>query len=134
MNKPLSGEWRHFKLGDLLVDAGAISKETLSASLEEQKISRMRLGEILLKNGWLTERQLADALSRQLKLPLISLAKYKPAPEAIKIIPDAVATFMSNSALVIIRSSSTAMTLRGSDIAMAILPESRIASGTISSL
>ena len=111
MNKPLSGEWRHFKLGDLLVDAGAISKETLSASLEEQKISRMRLGEILLKNGWLTERQLADALSRQLKLPLISLAKYKPAPEAIKIIPEAVAQRLEIVPLAILDSGKIAIAM-----------------------
>ena len=84
-------DWRHIKLGDLLLDAGAIDKNTLDAALEEQKISRMRLGEVLIKNGWLTERQLADALSRQLKLPLISLATYKPSPEAIKIIPETVA-------------------------------------------
>jgi len=87
----MSQDWRHIKLGDLLVDAGAIAKNTLDAALEEQKISRMRLGEVLLKNGWLSERQLADALSKQLKLPLISLAKYKPSPEAIKIIPETVA-------------------------------------------
>ncbi|MDR3254413.1 MAG: Flp pilus assembly complex ATPase component TadA [Synergistaceae bacterium] len=87
----MSEDWRHLKLGDLLVDAGAISKNTLDAALEEQKISRMRLGEILLKNGWLTERQLAEALSRQLKLPLVSLSKYKPTREAIRIIPEAVA-------------------------------------------
>jgi type IV pilus assembly protein PilB len=84
-------DWRHLKLGDLLVDAGVISGETLSAALEEQKLSRMRLGEILLKNGWLSERQLAEALSRQLKLPLIALARFKPTREAIRIIPEAVA-------------------------------------------
>ena len=87
----MSQDWRHLKLGDLLLDAGAIAQNTLDAALEEQKISRMRLGEVLLKNGWLSERQLADALSRQLKLPLISLAKYKPSPEAIRIIPEAIA-------------------------------------------
>jgi type IV pilus assembly protein PilB len=111
MNNPASEEWRHLKLGDLLVNAGAISQETLSASLEEQKISRMRLGEILLKNGWLTERQLADALSRQLKLPLISLAKYKPAPEVIKIIPEAVAQRLDIVPLAILDSGKIAIAM-----------------------
>jgi type IV pilus assembly protein PilB len=104
-------DWRHLKLGDLLVDAGAISKSTLEAALEEQKISRMRLGEILLKNGWLTERQLAEALSRQLKLPLISLSKYKPTKEAVKIIPEAVAQRLEVVPLAILDSGKIAIAM-----------------------
>lgn len=87
----MSEDWRHLKLGDLLVEAGAVARNTLDAALEEQKISRMRLGEILIKNGWLTERQLAEALSKQLKLPIVSLAQYKPTKEAIRAIPESVA-------------------------------------------
>jgi type IV pilus assembly protein PilB len=104
-------DWRHIKLGDLLVEAGVIAKSTLDAALEEQKISRMRLGEILLKNGWLTERQLADALSKQLKLPLISLAKYKPSPEAIKIIPETVAQRLEVVPLAILDSGKLAIAM-----------------------
>ncbi|MCL2683871.1 MAG: Flp pilus assembly complex ATPase component TadA [Synergistaceae bacterium] len=104
-------DWRHIKLGDLLVDAGAIAKNILEAALEEQKISRMRLGEVLLKNGWLTERQLADALSRQLKLPLISLAKYKPDPDAIKIIPETVAQRLEIVPLAILDSGKIAIAM-----------------------
>jgi len=107
----MSEEWRHLKLGDLLVDAGAIAKTTLDAALEEQKISRMRLGEILLKNGWLTERQLADALSRQLKLPLISLSRYKPSPEAIRIIPEAVAQRLEVVPLAVLDSGKIAIAM-----------------------
>ncbi|MDR1966253.1 MAG: Flp pilus assembly complex ATPase component TadA [Synergistaceae bacterium] len=104
-------DWRHLKLGDLLVDAGAIAKSTLDAALEEQKISRMRLGEILLKNGWLTEKQLAEALSRQLKLPLISLAKYKPSKEAINIIPETVAQRLEIVPLAILDSGKIAIAM-----------------------
>ena len=82
---------KHLRLGDLLLQAGAISETSLQAALQEQKGSFMRLGEILLKNGWLTEKQLAEALSRQMKIPLVSLARYKPNPEALKAIPEAVA-------------------------------------------
>ncbi|MDR3353493.1 MAG: Flp pilus assembly complex ATPase component TadA [Synergistaceae bacterium] len=104
-------EWRHLKLGDLLVDAGAIAKATLDAALEEQKISRMRLGEILLKNGWLTERQLAEALSRQLKLPLVSLSKFKPTKDAIKIIPEAVAQRLEIVPLAMLESGKIAIAM-----------------------
>ncbi|MDR1885775.1 MAG: Flp pilus assembly complex ATPase component TadA [Synergistaceae bacterium] len=104
-------DWRHLKLGDLLVDAGAIAKATLDAALEEQKISRMRLGEILLKNGWLTERQLAEALSRQLKLPLVSLSKFKPTKDAIKVIPEAVAQRLEIVPLAILESGKIAIAM-----------------------
>ncbi|NLX84961.1 MAG: hypothetical protein GXZ00_05020, partial [Synergistaceae bacterium] len=46
------------KLGELLVNAGAISAANLQAALGEQKVSHMRLGEVLIKNGYLTEMHL----------------------------------------------------------------------------
>lgn len=104
-------DWRHLKLGDLLVDAGAIPQNTLEAALEEQKISKMRLGEILIKNGWLTERQLAEALSRQLKLPLVSLARYRPTREAIRIIPESVAQRLEIVPLAILASGKIAIAM-----------------------
>lgn len=107
----MSEEWRHLKLGDVLIRAGAISNDTLVAALEEQKISRMRLGEILIKNGWLTERQLAEALSRQLKLPLVSLSKFKPTKEVIKIIPEAVAQRLEIVPLAILGSGKIAIAM-----------------------
>ncbi len=107
----MTEDWRHLKLGDLLVDAGAIPKNTLDAALEEQKISKMRLGEILIKNGWLTERQLAEALSRQLKLPLVSLARYRPTREAIRIIPEPVAQRLEIVPLAILASGKIAIAM-----------------------
>lgn len=107
----MTDDWRHLKLGDLLVEAGAIPKNTLEAALEEQKISKMRLGEILIKNGWLTERQLAEALSRQLKLPLVSLARYRPTREAIRIIPESVAQRLEIVPLAILASGKIAIAM-----------------------
>ena len=43
------------KLGELLVNAGAISAANLQAALGEQKVSHMRLGEVLIKNGYLQQ-------------------------------------------------------------------------------
>ena len=107
----MSEDWRHLKLGNLLVDAGAIEESTLEAALEEQKVSKMRLGEILLKNGWLTERQLAEALSKQLRLPLVNLAKYKPSKEATKVIPEAVAQRLEIVPLAILESGKVAIAM-----------------------
>jgi len=79
------------RLGDLLVNAGAISEKQLQSALMEQQLTNLRLGEILIKNGFLTERQLAEALSSQLKLPMVTLARYRPMIEALRMVPENVA-------------------------------------------
>ena len=80
-----------FRLGDLLVSSGLLSQEVLERVLSEQKFSKKRLGEILVAKQLLTERQLAEVLSRQLKVPLISLARYRPMGEALRLVPENVA-------------------------------------------
>lgn len=78
-------------MGDLLLKEGVISEHQLELALEEQRTTGMRLGEILLKNGFLNERQLAEALSKQLHLPFVSLARYRPMQEALNAVPESVA-------------------------------------------
>lgn len=80
-----------FRLGDLLVSMGLISDEDLKRVLSEQKYSKKRLGEILVSKQLLSERQLAEVLSRQLRVPLISLARYRPMGEALRLVPENVA-------------------------------------------
>ena len=79
------------RLGDLLLESGAITEEQLSAALAEQKKSGLRLGETLLKMGVLTDGKLLDALSSQLKLQVFSLSRYRPMPEALRMVPEQVA-------------------------------------------
>lgn len=79
------------KLGELLINAGAITKPNLEAALGEQKVSQMRLGEVLIKNGYLTELHLAEALSEQLELPFVSLVRVRPQHEALALVPENVA-------------------------------------------
>jgi len=79
------------RLGDLLVNAGAISEKQLQSALMEQQLTNLRLGEILIKNGSLSEKQLAEALSSQLKLPMVTLARYRPMIEALRMVPENVA-------------------------------------------
>lgn len=82
---------KYIPLGELLINAGAISQTNLQAALAEQKVSLMRLGEILIKNGYLTENHLAEALSQQLDLPYITLSNVRPQQQAISLIPENVA-------------------------------------------
>jgi type IV pilus assembly protein PilB len=75
------------KLGDILVDAGAITEEQLTEALAKQKIWGGRLGEILVSESVISEIRLAEALSSQLKMPLFTLTRYRPMPEAIHMVP-----------------------------------------------
>ena len=65
---------KYMKLGDLLVDAGVITDEQLGAALKSQKESKRRLGDELIKTGIITERQLIDALMMQLGIEFIDLS------------------------------------------------------------
>ena len=55
----MAKETNTLPLGELLINAGAITREILETALNEQIVSSMRLGEILIKNGYLTALQLA---------------------------------------------------------------------------
>jgi len=80
-----------FKLGDMLVQSNLITGEQLEEALKSQTRSKKRLGSILVEKGFVTERQLAEVLSRQLRVPLVSLARYRPMGEALRLIPKNVA-------------------------------------------
>ena len=78
---------KHPLLGEMLLRAGVITQQQLSMVLVIQERARKRLGEILLSEGIITSSRLAEALSEQLKLPLLSLAEEEPEPEAIRLVP-----------------------------------------------
>ena len=83
------------KLGDILVQAGVIDESQLVRALQIQRGSEKRLGEVLVSENFISETRLAEALSTQLKLPLFTLTRYRPMPEAIRLVPRAVAERLS---------------------------------------
>jgi type IV pilus assembly protein PilB len=74
---------RYKRLGDILISEGVITKEQLSESINLQQKEGGKLGEVLLRLGYVSEEQIVIALSKQLSIPYISLAsgKLKPAPD-----------------------------------------------------
>lgn len=84
-------EMKFLRLGELLLNSGVISEANLNAALKEQKASHLRLGEILIKEGYLTENHLAEALCQQLELEFVSLTNYRPQQEALALVPENVA-------------------------------------------
>ena len=57
------------KLGALLRERELVTETQLDQALEIQKKTREKLGEVLVRLGWLDEREKLDVLARQLNIP-----------------------------------------------------------------
>ena len=57
---------RKLRIGDLLIREGLLDDEKLEKALELQKEKKKRLGEILVDEGFVTDEAMADALCNQL--------------------------------------------------------------------
>ena len=79
------------RIGDILVETGIITPEQLSQALERQRRTRDRLGRVLVELNMASERQIAEALAEQLGLPMINLSSHRIDPEAVRLVPEAVA-------------------------------------------
>jgi type IV pilus assembly protein PilB len=75
------------KLGEILIREKIISAEQLKQALEFQKTSGGRLGNALVKLGFLSDDEVTAVLSRQYGVPSINLAYFEVDPGVIKLIP-----------------------------------------------
>jgi len=78
-------------LGQILVEAGVITEEQLARALEMQRKGGDRIERILLQQRLITTQQLAFFTSLQLGIPFVNLKKEGVQPQALKLIPEAVA-------------------------------------------
>ncbi|KAF0145674.1 MAG: type IV pilus assembly protein PilB [Nitrospirae bacterium] len=75
------------KLGQILIASGVITEEQLKEALSLQKKKGGRLGTNLVKLGHVTEDKLVTFLSKQYGMSAINLADYKIDPAVLKLIP-----------------------------------------------
>lgn len=78
---------RKIRLGDVLVKSGYITGEQLQEALTGQKGSGKKLGEYLVDTGLVSEEQIARALSQQLGMEMIDLQNVVVAPDILKLVP-----------------------------------------------
>lgn len=71
------------RLGDLLIEQGLLTQEQLTAALEQQRATGRKLGRIFVDSGYVTEEGISRALARQLRAPFIDLRGFKPPEEAL---------------------------------------------------
>jgi len=81
----------YMRLGDLLVASGVISQEQLGRALELQKETRERLGDLLVQHGFITEQQLIEALKIQLGVEFIDLTAVSIPVELARYVPKNIA-------------------------------------------
>ncbi|MCD6288682.1 MAG: Flp pilus assembly complex ATPase component TadA [Candidatus Hydrogenedentes bacterium] len=75
------------RLGELLINAGLLTEEQLKIGLAAQKKNKTRLGEELVKLGFVTEEQLYESLANQMGLPFVDLDTIAIDPSVVKLIP-----------------------------------------------
>jgi len=74
-------------LGELLLREKIISADQLKSALDFQKKNALPLGTSLVTLGFISEEEIAQALSRQLGYPYIDLDQFEVYPEVINLIP-----------------------------------------------
>ena len=72
------------KLGDVLVHSGVITEEQLEKALQVQKQYRLQLGQVLVEMKLITDEQLVATLSEQLGMPRVDLQRTKIKQDAIQ--------------------------------------------------
>jgi type IV pilus assembly protein PilB len=84
------------RLGEVLVDQGALTEEQLEVALEAQRTAardrrRVRLGALVVELGFATDRQVAAALAEALSLDLVDIAASPLRTEVARLLPRSVA-------------------------------------------
>ncbi len=79
------------KLGELLIKAKLITQQQLEKALQEQKQSGGRIGEHLVRLGFVSEEDILDCLSQQYGVPSINLRHFDIDESIIRLIPADVA-------------------------------------------
>ncbi|MDM7916640.1 MAG: hypothetical protein QUU85_15460, partial [Candidatus Eisenbacteria bacterium] len=74
-------------LGVLLLEGGAVTATQIEEALEEQSVTRERLGEILLRRGWIGESALADGLALQYGYGRFDPSRDAVDPRALDFVP-----------------------------------------------
>lgn len=77
------------RLGELLIEAGYIKDEQLQEVLGEQRKTGELLGEVLVRLGMVTEENIAQTLVAQFGIPFMRASQYFIGKEMAKLFPEA---------------------------------------------
>ncbi|MGD0820462.1 MAG: GspE/PulE family protein [Desulfomonilia bacterium] len=75
------------RIGDLLKDEGIISDREIGLALLEQRATRERVGDILIRLALVTQTELAQAVAKQFGIEFLELRHFSPQKEALSALP-----------------------------------------------
>ena len=75
------------RLGEILVKEKLLSNDQLKQALDHQKKNGGRLGQALVKLGFISDEEITGVLSRQYGVPAINLSYYEVDPSVVKLVP-----------------------------------------------
>ena len=79
------------ELGEILVREGFITPQQLNEALEEQKVTQEKLEDILVKKGWISTEEINRILAMETGVSTFDLSTYIIDSEVIKLIPEEIA-------------------------------------------
>ena len=87
MNQPA----KKLRIGDLLIQQGAITEDQLMEALAQQKESGQRLGRVLSDMGFVEEDEMLTILSKQLNIPFVDLGRFEFNADLVRKLPETMA-------------------------------------------
>src|SRR6185503_19800603 len=79
------------KLGECLIQAGLMTEHDLQVAIAEHQRTGERVGAVLVRLKFATEKQITKALAYQLGFPFVSLSDDPPQRAALAVIPKEIA-------------------------------------------
>lgn len=79
---------KKIRLGDILVSKGIITEEQLELALKQQKEQKLLLGEMLVAMGCITQDKLNDVLCEHLNIKYVDVRTIEPPEEVIRLVDE----------------------------------------------
>jgi type IV pilus assembly protein PilB len=109
------------RIGDLLLREGLVTQDQLNKALTEQRHNGTRVGYNLVKLGYVKETDLTRMLARQHKMPAVDLTKFQVDPRVAKLIPGELA--LKHSVLPLKRDGRTLTVAMSDPASMSVLDD-----------
>ena len=84
----IQGARKKIRIGDLLVEAGAITEDQLLEALAKQKEEGGRIGNVIMDMGFISRELLITVLTTQMGIDFVELRSVKIDESILKMIPE----------------------------------------------
>lgn len=91
MSNEKKSQRKRKRLGEILVEAGKVTKEQVNEALQIQKKTKEKIGEILVNQGFISQEEINEAVERQTGIKTLDLEKYVYLGDAYKLMSDKLA-------------------------------------------